>query len=88
MGELSNLMLPIIMEQPWFWVGWLDDLANRIHLMTNRVLAERLISQGRRAIDANDLDGLKAAIRQLINLLPPNEQENARSYGSGIIKLQ
>jgi len=87
-GELSNLIFPIIMEQPWFWVGWLDNLAGKIHLMTNSVLAERLISQGRRAIDANDLDGLKAAIRQLIDLLPPSEQENARSYGSGIIKLQ
>jgi molecular chaperone DnaK len=88
LGEIRNLIRPIMMEQPGFWVGWLDYLADKIHLMTNRVLAERLISQGRRAIDANDFDELKAAILQLIDLLPPDEQESARSYGSTIMKFK
>ncbi len=86
LAELYNLMRPIIMEQPWFWVTYLDYLADKSQHMTNRVLAERLISQGRHAIDTNDLDGLKEAVRQLIDLLPPDEQESARSYGSTIMK--
>ena len=88
LAELYNLMGPIIWELPEFLIPFLDYLADKSQHMTNRVLAERLISQGRRAIDENDLDGLKAAVRQLIDLLPPDEQDNARSYGSTIMKLQ
>jgi len=88
LAELYDLMRPIVMEQPWFWVTYFDYLADKRQHMTDRVLAERLISQGLRARDENDLDGLKEAVRQLVGLLPPDEQENARSYGSTIMKFK
>ena len=53
--------------------------------MKDRSLAKQLITQGRRAIDANDLDGLQAVVRQLIGLLPADEQQEVRGYGSTII---
>jgi len=84
-NALRDLARPLLMEQPGFWVGWLNHLEEKKGLMTDIDSAARIINQGRRAIEANDLHGLKTAVRQLIELLPQDEQENARNYGSTII---
>jgi len=52
--------------------------------MRNQALAERLVAQGRRAIDANDLNELATVVSQLIDLLPQEVQQEARSFGSTV----
>lgn len=88
MDELQSLTGGILTEQPWFWVGYLDYLEQekKSH-MSDKALAERLIAQGRRAIDANDLNGLQVVVRQLIDLLPAEEQQEARGYGGTTIPI-
>jgi len=49
--------------------------------MREQPAADRLFTQAQRAINSNDLDALKAAVRQLIALLPPNEREAAEARG-------
>jgi hypothetical protein len=48
--------------------------------------AAQLFTQGRKAINNNDLEALKAAVRQLIGLLPPIEQEHARGFVGSTIR--
>ncbi len=64
-----------------FWVGqfeWLGSLRGRF---TDAALADRYLAQGHRALQANDLDALKAASRQLIALLPAGEEDRNRGFG-------
>jgi len=49
--------------------------------MKDQQLSERLIIQGRSAIDSNNLDALKTVVRQLIGLLPADEQQEVQGYG-------
>jgi molecular chaperone DnaK len=79
--QLGSLTTRILIEQPGFWVGWLEYLEERKSHMRDQALAEQLIAQGRHAIDTNDINGLKAVVRQLIGLLPVDEQREARGYG-------
>jgi len=61
--------------------AWLRDLEGRRGHMTDQVAASRLLAQANRAINDNDLEALKGAVRQLIGLLPPDEKEEAQSRG-------
>lgn len=49
--------------------------------MRDQAAAERLFGQAQRAINANDFEALKAAVRQLIGLLPADEREAAEARG-------
>jgi molecular chaperone DnaK len=74
-GEMDGLGLRILNRQPGFWVGRLEHLEKIKHTMTNQAQAENYLAQGRRAINNNDVEGLQAAVRQLIALLPAGERE-------------
>ena len=83
--ELSGLRFRVLRERPEFLVGWLQYLEEHKATMRDRSQAEQLIGQGNRAINNNDLQGLKAAIQQLVTLLPPSaQQEMERGFGSKV----
>lgn len=84
--ELREIARPVLLQQPEFWVGYLGYLADQRDQMIDSNLADRYIAQGRRAVNNNDLEQLEAACRQLIALLPPEKQEEARGYGGTTIK--
>lgn len=84
--QLDGLRIRVLREQPGFWVGWFEYLEEMKADMRDRSEADQLFSKGRRAINNNDLDGLKATVSQLITLLPANQQQDARGYGGGTIK--
>jgi molecular chaperone DnaK len=73
--EMDGLGIRILYRQPGFWVARLNHLEGIKNTMTNPGQAENYLAQGRRAINNNDVDGLQAAVRQLISLLPPGEKE-------------
>ncbi len=86
--DVRDLGARIVVRQPGFWIGYLDYLQQRRGHMRNQAASERLFTQARRAINSNDIEALKAAVRQLIALLPPEEQEAAEArggFGSTII---
>lgn len=85
LDEMDRLALQVLLDQPGFWVALFDDLKNRRNLMRDQFAANQLITQGDRAIQTNNIAGLKEAVRQLIGLLP----ESARpplpgGMGSGV----
>ena len=86
--EMHSLKYSIIVRQPSFWVGYLEYLEEQRSSMTDDAQASQLFSQGRRAINNNDLEGLQAAVRQLIGLLPRDMQEKAAGYGGTTISSE
>ena len=85
--NLSQLIMQVLMKQPGWWVGQLEQLNGEIKIkMQNQSEAERLISLGYRAINNQDVEGLKTAVRQLYGLLPDEIAEDLRGYKSTVMK--
>jgi molecular chaperone DnaK len=68
--DLAHLSRLIWERNPYSWKASLDYLEENLDQMTVRSQAQRLISDGRRAIELDNLDALKLAVRQLRQLLP------------------
>jgi hypothetical protein len=83
--EVRDVGSRLLTQQPGFWVGFLEYLEPRQPLMRDSLLAEQLFVQGRRAINKGDVEGLKTAVRQLVSLLPSEEQQKASGYGGTTI---
>lgn len=81
--ELDHLYLQVLDRQPGFHVARFNWLVERMQSMSDPGRAEQIIAQGRRAINANDIEALKAANRQLLSLLPRDIQEEAKHANVG-----
>lgn len=84
--EVMDLARPILHLQPEFWLSYLRYISDQRDNMTDPNLADRYIAQGLRAVNTGDVEQLKVACRQLVALLPPEKQEEARGYGGTTIK--
>lgn len=84
-AELDGLWVTIADRQPGFHVSRFEHLVSRLTSMRDRAQAEQLIAQGRRAINGNDIQALRAANRQLISLLPKDEQAEEDQRRSTVI---
>jgi molecular chaperone DnaK len=80
--EVRDLGFQVLIRQPDFWVGYLEYLKEQRPHMSDSTAADRLFTQAGRALNNNDLEALKASVRQLIGLLPPDEREEAEARGS------
>jgi hypothetical protein len=49
-------------------------------------LASQLIQRANTAMDKDDLPGLKTAVRQLVGLLPDDEQPQLEGYGGTTLR--
>lgn len=85
---IQHLFFSILANQPWFWVGYLENLIKEREQMTDQRRAGELINQGRKCIDENNVDGLRNVVRQLSDMLPRNiaEEIQKRGYDSGIMR--
>ncbi|HEY0004100.1 MAG TPA: Hsp70 family protein [Pyrinomonadaceae bacterium] len=79
--QMNTLKYRVVTAQPSWWVDYLIYLEEYLPEMTDQMRANQLIAQGKRAINNNDLEGLKSTCRLLLQLLPPEQQEQARGYG-------
>jgi len=84
--KVEALGTQVVVRQAWFWIGYLEYLESEKDKMQDQAQADLLFAQGRRAINDNDLEALKAAVRQLIALLPFPDQVEARGYGGTTIR--
>lgn len=83
--ELYSFRFGVLSRDPGWWIGYLDYLAGQKNSMTDIAQADLLIAQGQRSINGDDLEGLKSACKQLLNLLPPDQQDKARGLGSTVV---
>jgi molecular chaperone DnaK len=87
--ELSDLYYRVYTRQPEFWIGFLRYLEEEKANMTNPGMAEQLFGRAYRAINENDLEVLKSSIRQLCQLLPQEQQEEAnKAFGSTVTAIR
>jgi molecular chaperone DnaK len=84
MEELAALRFRTLTPQAWFWVTLLQEIEGMRGRVLDLAQAEQLRARGRRAIERNDVAALKAAVSQLIPLLPPDDQQRMRKTISGV----
>jgi len=84
--KIHSLAMQVALRKPDIWIAWLEYCEERQSSIQNVTQAEQLITQARRAINNNDLDGLQAAVRQLIALLPREQQDELPGFRGTTIK--
>jgi len=84
--QIRSIGMQIVLRKPEIWIYWLQDLEKQTASMTDVAQAERLFEQGRRAVNNEDLESLKAAVQQLFALLPREQQDEVRGYGGTTIR--
>jgi len=83
--KMDSLGYRIVQRQSSWWVAQFDQLEKRKQSMNDPGKAEAYFTQGRREISNNDLESLKAAMRQLWSMLPAGDPSTAKSI-SGLIR--
>lgn len=84
--QVGGLHGEIIFSQDAVWVALFEDVAGRKNCMKDQSLADRFIGQGRQCRDHNNIQGLKAAVVQLMDLMPQQEKAEAQSTISDILR--
>jgi molecular chaperone DnaK len=72
---LSRVRFRVMARQPGFWVGWFRWCEERKSEAGDPVAGAKLLAQGHRALQNNDLESLKSAVRQLVDQMPEEEQK-------------
>jgi molecular chaperone DnaK (HSP70) len=67
-SDMDDLRIDILRREPGWWLARLEYAEQHLGDMTDPAQAQRLIAQGNRAVANNDLEGVKAAVRQLWSL--------------------
>ena len=84
--QIADLHREVLFAQPAFWVAMFEHTVEQKPQMSDQVLADRLIAQGRQCVDHGNVQGLRAAVAQLMDLLPRQVADQLQQgYGSGII---
>ncbi|NQT77649.1 MAG: Hsp70 family protein [Bacteroidetes bacterium] len=85
-GQMDSFYWSILLEQPDFWIGCFGYAKEDLNSSKNINESEDAIRQGERAIQNNDVDGLKAAVRKLWELSPSTQQKTP-GLGGGTISV-
>ena len=68
--ELRGFTFALLDERGILQMWWLDSLKERSAEMSNQTRARELMARADRAVQIGDIEGLRAANRQLAQLLP------------------
>ena len=85
--ELENFWLRIYRATPESVIGGFAYLQDKKGIMRDQAEADRLFSMGARAINQNDINGLRAIVQQLRELLPPAEKAKAENSLGSTVQL-
>src|SRR5262249_35744596 len=77
---VRGLETPELEPQPGYCLALLDELKERKSTLRNPSQAEQLFAQAERAIRNDNVAGLEAAVRQLIDLLPEGQQQGVGKH--------
>lgn len=83
--QMNTLYFAILREQPGFWVACFDYAKESRDTMKDKSEADQLIAKGQRAIQNNDIEGLKSVIQKMYDLLPITQQQDM-GFGGTTIK--
>ncbi len=86
-SEILGLWVRVAQKNPGYWTFWLSKLKEEKAKLRDQAQAEQLFVQGDRAINNNDLPGLRAVVQQLWALTPIEVREQVeRGHGGGLQK--
>jgi len=86
---LSRVRFRVLARDPGFWVGWFQWCGEHKDELRDPAVGAKLLARGNRALQNNDLDGLKAVVRQLICELPEQKkQQITKGLGSTLMKAE
>ena len=68
-------------------MGRLGHLQTKKDRMRNPAEADRLFASGLRAMNQNDINGLRASVKGLWELLPPREKDQAQNSLGSTVRL-
>ncbi|MFH1037901.1 MAG: hypothetical protein V1789_04420 [PVC group bacterium] len=74
-GHMEAFIHHINGLSPEYWIDWFQFAEKQKSEMKDQDKANKLFSQGRKAINTEDLESLKAAVIQLMRLLPSEVQD-------------
>jgi molecular chaperone DnaK len=78
--DLQSLVIGILVKQPEFLVQHFNSLCRQRSRLNDEAQASLLIESGQRAIQQQDFDKLRTINGQLIDLLPEENREEARTF--------
>ena len=85
--QIMDLHREILFDVPGFWVWMFNSVIEERARMRDPSAAERLVAQGRQAIQRGNVEALRSSVVQLLQLLPRDIAEAVqRGYGSGLLK--
>jgi len=73
--DVAALNFELHENDPGLWVGLFYHLRDDRGSMTDQRTAAELLRHGESALESNDLEHLKAIVRQLLGLLPPERRD-------------
>jgi molecular chaperone DnaK len=85
-NDMYELRMRILEDNPDFWIGNRDYLLVRKGEMLDQTQATLWFQHADRAINSNNIDGLRTACRQLWALMPRAQQ--ARGYGGSTVRAR
>ena len=83
-ADLYNLYMRVMVGQPSFWVDHFITLAQTVQESSRSSQLAPLVEDGRRALDSQDLDALRAICRELWDQLPEEDQASSGLPNIGI----
>lgn len=84
--QMVDFYWAVYREQPAFWIGMFDYTKENKDTMKDISAADQLIIKGERAIQNNDLEGLKTVVQSLHDLLPITQQQSM-GFGGNTYKI-
>jgi len=84
--QLQSLVMAILLEDPAVWVSWLNDIKTRKSELTNQFVADFHISKAEEAVESGNVEELIRHVRNLIDLLPEEAQDEVRKDIAGITR--
>jgi molecular chaperone DnaK len=75
-----------LIKNPAIWIWQLNEIKGRKHELSNQTDGEYFINKADQAVEQGDFDELQRCVRNLLDLLPKDTQEEITSNMSGITK--
>lgn len=84
--QVRDVTIRALVEDPSFWVWQLNEIKSNKAKLSNQTDGEYYIDKADKAIEQNDFEELKRCVRNLLNMLPAEEQEAISGSMAGITK--
>ncbi|MFT3700397.1 MAG: Hsp70 family protein [Kofleriaceae bacterium] len=69
---------------PEAWEWYFEDAASEVSKMSDLPRAQKLVAEGKQAIDKGDTESLRRVVKALWNLLPEDSEARKRGFDSGV----